>query len=118
MNHFHRTAGALDVTEPLEKTVWCSFPDDRSWLYLREDNGVDLGIMVDKVDLQAFCDIVGEVGEVLLVLRWEDHARHTCTTSLQDIGDFLINYYSIIIVQHFTLAYGTAQDRAPTSLHI
>lgn len=61
-------------------------------LVLWESNGVDLAVVIHKVDLQALTDVVGQVRKVLPIFIWHDDAGHTSTTGL--IGE---RKYSLII---------------------
>lgn len=51
-------------------------------LVLWEDYGVDLAVVVHKMNLQSFSDVVWQVGEVLPVLSWNNHAGYTSTAGL------------------------------------
>lgn len=52
------------------------------WLVQWKDNGVDLAVVIHKVDLQALGDVVWQVREVLPVFSWQDNAGHTSTPGL------------------------------------
>lgn len=49
----------------------------------RENNLVNLLIVLNKMHLQAFSDVVGKVGEVLFVFLWQYDASHTSPLGLE-----------------------------------
>lgn len=85
----------LSVIERSPSLSWLGFSTSWLWLVLWEGNGVDLTVVIHKVDLQALGDVVWQVREVFPVLSWQDYAGHTSATSLKQMRKSFIQALSI-----------------------